>query len=164
MDAVDVILDQWHRERPELDPSSKAITGRIIRLTGIFQGAYHDAFAPLGITDADYGMLVSVRRAGAPFEVTPTELARLQMMTSGGMTAAIDRLERRGLLARRPNPDDRRGSLVRLTEEGRRVVEAAMELQVDVEHRLVDALTKKERAALVTTLRKLLLSIDTPLP
>lgn len=159
-DAVDAIVEQWHRERPELDASAKEITGRIVRLGGIFQQAFRDAFAPLGITDGEYGVLATLRRAGAPFELTPTELARHRMMTSGGMTAAIDRLERKGLAVRTPNPADRRGSLVRLTDEGRRVVDEAMARHVEVEHQLVEALSGKERDALRALLRALLVSVD----
>src|SRR5690606_7234824 len=115
-----------------------------VRLAGIFQQAYRDAFAPLGISDGEYGVLATLRRAGAPFALTPTELARHRMMTSGGMTAAIDRLERKGLATRTPNPADRRGSLVRLTDDGRRVIDKAMALHVEVEHRLVAALGRPE--------------------
>ena len=132
-DAVDAIVEQWRRERPDLDPSAKHITGRIIRLGGIFQQVYGAAFDALGINETDYGVLAPLRRAGPPFELTPTELARQRMMTSGGMTAAIDRVERKGLVTRAPNPADRRGSLVRLTDEGRRVIDAAMERHAEVE-------------------------------
>jgi aminoglycoside phosphotransferase len=108
-DAVDVIVEQWRRERPDLDPSAKEITGRIIRLASLFQQANADAFEPLGLNEGDYGVLAPLRRAGVPHELTPTELARHRMMTSGGMTAALDRLERKGFVARVPNPAGRRG-------------------------------------------------------
>jgi DNA-binding MarR family transcriptional regulator len=159
-DAVDEIIAQWRRERPELDASAKEVAGRIIRLTGLFQQAYGEAFAPLGITEGEYGILAPLRRAGEPFELTPTELARQRMMTSGGMTAAIDRLERKGLVARSPNPADRRGSLVRLTDEGRRVIDEAMARHVDVEHRLVAVLSPADRDHLSALLRTLLLAVD----
>lgn len=161
-DAVDAIVEEWHRERPDLDPSAKGITGRVVRLAGLFQAAYGTAFEPLGITEADYGILAPLRRAGKPFELTPTELARHKMMTSGGMTAAIDRLVRKGLLVRAPNPADRRGSLVRLTPEGRRVVDRAMKLHVEVERSLVSALGERDRDRLVALLRRLLVSVDDP--
>ena len=106
---MDAIVEQWHRERPDLDPSGKQITGRLVRLSGLFQMAQHAAFEPLGINEADYGILAPLRRAGEPFTLTPTELARQRMMTSGGMTAAIDRVEKKGLVTGEPNPSDRRG-------------------------------------------------------
>jgi DNA-binding MarR family transcriptional regulator len=161
-DAVDAIVAQWHRERPDLDPSAKEITGRIIRLAGHFQDVSAVTFAPLGITDAEYGVLAPLRRAGEPFALTPTELARTRMMTSGGMTALIDRVERKGLVAREPNPADRRGSLVRLTSDGRRVIDAAMEHHAAAEHECIAALDPKERKQLVALLRKLLTTMDTP--
>jgi DNA-binding MarR family transcriptional regulator len=157
---VDAIVDQWHRERPELDTSAKEITGRIVRLSGLIQQAHAVAFTPLGINDKDYGILVALRRVGAPYELTPTELARQRMMTSGGMTAAIDRVERKGLVARAPNPADRRGSLVRLTDEGLAVVDAAMVHQIESERALVSSLPAEDRDRLVTILRSLLLAVD----
>lgn len=159
-DAVDRIVAQWRRERPDLDPRAKHVTGRVIRLGSLFRAAYADAFAPLGLNDGDYGVLATLRRAGAPHRLTPGDLARQQMMTSGGMTAAVDRLERKGLVTRRANPDDRRGSLVELTGEGLRVVDRAMELQAESEARLVHVLSASERRTLEELLRKLLLDVD----
>jgi len=159
-DAVDAIVDEWRRERPELDPSAKHITGRIVRLASLFQQSYGDAFAEIGLQNGDYGVLAALRRAGVPFQLTPTDLARHRMMTSGGMTAAIDRLERKGLVARLPNPSDRRGNLVKLTDDGRRIVDAAMNVHADVEHRLVAGLDEHECEALQQLLRKLLTSVD----
>ena len=160
VDAVDAIVEQWHRERPDLDPSAKPVTGRIIRLAGLFQQAYGQAFAPMGINEADYGILAALRRVGAPFELTPTELARQRMMTSGGMTAAIDRVERKGLAARAPNPTDRRGSLVRLTDEGVRIIDEAMARHVEVERELVAALAPDEAEHLAGLLRRVLLAVE----
>ena len=159
-DAVDAIIEQWRRERPDLDPSAKAVTGRVVRLAGIFQGAYEEAFVPLGLVGGDYGVLVALRRTGAPHRLTPTDLARQRMMTSGGMTAAIDRLARKGLVTRRPNPDDRRGSLVELTAAGRAAVDDAMARHTEVEQALVAGLSDSERVDLESLLRKLLLSVD----
>jgi DNA-binding MarR family transcriptional regulator len=160
-DAVDAIVQEWRRERPDLDPSAKEIAGRVIRLAGLFQQAYSETFSPLGLNDGDYGVLAPLRRSGEPFELTPTELAKHRMMTSGGMTAALDRLERRGLVVRVPNPNDRRGSLVRLTSSGREVIDVAMEQHVVTEQRLVAGLSALERSELATLLRKLLHAAET---
>jgi len=160
-DAVDRIIEQWRRERPDLDPSAKGVTGRITRLRNIISDRYaSDAFAPHGLTGGDYGILAALRRVGAPHELTPTELTRQQMVTSGGMTAMLDRLERKGWIERVPNPNDRRGVLVRLTAEGKAVVDAAMVDHAATEHALVEALTPKEREQLSALLRKLLRSLD----
>jgi len=159
-DAVDLIVEQWRRERPDLDPGAKEVTGRVIRLASLFQQSYGDVFEPLGLKDGDYGQLAALRRAGAPFELTPTELAKQLMMTSGGMTAAIDRLERKGFVVRVPNPADRRGSLVRLTESGRDVIDEAMRQHAGTEHQLVSALDAQEQAQLRELLHKLLRAVD----
>jgi DNA-binding MarR family transcriptional regulator len=159
-DAVDVIVGQWARERPELDTSAKHVTGRIVRLAAFFQQAFGESSRTVGLENADFGILAPLRRSGVDNPLTPTELARRQMMTSGGMTAALDRLERRGLIERVPNPADRRGSLVRLTDEGREAIDAAVELQADVERRLVEPLSPTEVNQLVDLLRRLLLAAD----
>jgi DNA-binding MarR family transcriptional regulator len=159
-DAVDATVEQWQEERPDLDPSAKEITGRIIRLSGLFQQAYHDGFETLGLSDKDYAILAPLRRAGPPFALTPTELARQRMMTSGGMTAAIDRVERKGLVTRSPDPADRRGSLVQLTDGGRRLIDDAMARHVEIEHSLVAALDANERQELQSLLRRLVLATD----
>jgi DNA-binding MarR family transcriptional regulator len=160
LDRVDLIMDEWLRERPDLDASAKAVTGRIVRLASLFQQAYTASFEPLGVNEGDYGVLAPLRRAGAPYELTPTELAKHRMMTSGGMTAALDRLERRGLVERLPNPADRRGSLVRLTDAGRKTIDDAMEEHVRTEAGLLAGLDDGERAQLSALLRKLLGTID----
>jgi DNA-binding MarR family transcriptional regulator len=160
-DKLDVIVEQWRRERPDLDPTAKEVTGRIIRLASLFQQAYSDTFGPLGLNDGDYGVLAPLRRAGAPNQLTPTELAKHRMMTSGGMTAALDRLERKGFVRRIPNPADRRGSLVQLTDTGRKVIDEAMTQHVLSEQRLVSGLDAHERAQLRVLLRKLLQTVDT---
>jgi DNA-binding MarR family transcriptional regulator len=159
-DAVDRIVEQWGRERPDLDTSAKEVTGRIVRLAGLFQQAWGAAFEDLGISDADFGVLAPLRRCGAPFQLTPTELARQKMMTSGGMTAAVDRLERRGLVRRVPNPNDRRGSLVQLTDEGCAVIDAAFDRHTEVEHRMVAGLSAAQRGDLEALLRALLGSLE----
>jgi DNA-binding MarR family transcriptional regulator len=159
-DAIGRLVAAWRKERPDLDPSAKEITGRIIRLASMFQESYRECFEPLGLNEGDYGVLSPLRRAGAPYELTPTELARHRMMTSGGMTAAIDRLERKGLVERVPNPTDRRGSLVRLTDAGRSVVDEAIGGQVVAESRLVSVLDPDEQAQLRALLHKLLAELE----
>jgi DNA-binding MarR family transcriptional regulator len=161
-DALDHIVEQWHLERPELDTAYKEVTGRIIRLADFIQQSYARAFEPLGITETDFGILVPLRRAGEPYQLTPTELARQRMISSGGATAAIDRLERRGLVRRLPNPADRRGSLVRLTDEGLRVVDDAMARNVEADRALLRDLPVAQRDELAALLRAALLAVEGP--
>src|SRR6478752_2915710 len=140
-DAVDAIVEQWRTERPDIDPSAKHVTGRIVRLAWLFQAEFErikgGVFGHYGLKETDFGVLSPLRRSGEPFELTPTELARHRMITSGGMTAALDRLEAKGMVVRVPNPHDRRGSLVRLTELARELIDASMEIHAEVEHKLV---------------------------
>jgi DNA-binding MarR family transcriptional regulator len=164
LDAVDAIVQQWRDQRPDLDPSAKHITGRIVRLAVLFQAEFERikgaAFEQHGLKETDFGVLSPLRRAGEPFELTPTELARHRMITSGGMTAALDRLEDKGMIVRVPNPNDRRGSLVRLTDRGREVIDASMELHAEVEQQLVAALNEQDAADLQRILRKLLIATE----
>lgn len=163
-DGVDAIVQQWLTERPDLDSSGKHVTGRIVRLAFLFQQVFERdkqrAFSEHGLKESDFGVLSPLRRVGEPFELTPTELARHKMITSGGMTAALDRLEAKGMIVRVPNPNDRRGSLVRLTERGREVIDASMELHAEVEQKLVAPLNEQERADLQRLLRKLLIATE----
>ncbi|WP_436794695.1 MarR family winged helix-turn-helix transcriptional regulator [Actinospongicola halichondriae] len=158
---MDRIVAQWRRERPDLDPSAKEVTGRLIRLADAIGHRNADVLGPLGLTGAQYGVLSALRRAGEPYELNPTELARNQMMTSGGMTPVIDALERAGLVARRANPDDRRSRLVALTPDGLSRIDEAMEVHAATEHECVAGLTKTDQRKLVELLRKLTLAMGT---
>ena len=160
IDQVDRFIEAWAVELPDLDTSAKHVTGRIVRLAALFQQAFGESHATVGIDNPDFGVLAALRRAGPDCTLTPTELAHRRMMTSGGMTAAIDRLARRGLVERLPNPADRRGSLVRLTDEGRSIIERAAALQADVEKRLVTSLDEDEVDQLTDLLRRLLVDVD----
>jgi DNA-binding MarR family transcriptional regulator len=159
-DRVDRIIEQWRRERPDLDPAAKGITGRVVRLGDIVQARLGAVLEPLGLRDGDYGLLSALRRAGDPFELSPTQLRRHLVITSGGLTLQLERLERAGHVRRRPNPDDGRGILVRLTPEGRDLVDQAMTRHAELEHELVAGLTDQEQATLVTLLRQLLGDLD----
>ena len=161
-DAVDAILDQWRELRPDTDVTAKAVTGRLIRLASLVQRRFADVFEPLELNGTTYGVLVALRRAGGRDGLTPSALTKELMVTSGGMTPIIDRLERSGLVERVPNPADRRGWLVRLTAAGRKVVDRAMDGHVEAEHEVVSALTRQERADLARLLRKLLVAVEGP--
>src|SRR4051794_13429755 len=163
-DTVDEIVAQWRAERPDLDPDAKHITGRIVRLAWLFHSEFERTkgagFGKHGLRETDFGVLSALRRSGEPYELTPTELARHRMITSGGMTAALDRLEAKGMIVRLPNPNDRRGSLVRLTEQGRELIDGSMVLHAQVEHLLVAPLDEQDAKELERLLRKLLIGTE----
>ncbi|HEX2127862.1 MAG TPA: MarR family transcriptional regulator [Solirubrobacterales bacterium] len=155
-DRVDALIDQWRRERPDLDPAVMGTVGRILR-AGTFLGAELDRFAAeqgLGRGEAD--VLLTLRRAGKPYRLSPTALSRSLLVTPGGMTSRLDRLEREGLIRRLPDPDDRRAIEVELTPSARRKVDALLPHHIANEERLLAPLTKRDRAELDRLLGKLL--------
>jgi DNA-binding MarR family transcriptional regulator len=161
-DSVDLIAAQWRRERPDLDPSPMEVIGRVSRLAALLQPELGRVFARFGINGGDFDVLATLRRAGSPFRLTPGELARSTMVTSGGMTKRLDRLEASGLVRREPDPDDRRGALISLTDEGRALVDRAVEEHLANEERLLAGLPPARRGQLASLLRDLVLAVEGP--
>jgi DNA-binding MarR family transcriptional regulator len=158
-DRIDRFVEDMRRELPHLDPGYAEVLGRIERLNTLHHAATLHAYTRrYGLSAAEFDVLLALRLAGAPFEQSPTALANAMIVTSGGMTARLDRLEGAGLVTRGPRPADRRGSLVRLTERGRDLVETSIADAVPREARLLDALTVPERRELARLLKKLLLA------
>ncbi|GHJ40688.1 MarR family winged helix-turn-helix transcriptional regulator [Streptomyces sp. TS71-3] len=154
-DAVDLIIDQWHRERPELDPSPMHVIGRITRLHWALDERLSRVFESFDLGRGEFDVLGTLRRSGPPYELTAGDLRGSTMVTSGAVTKRVDRLERAGLVSRRAAEDDGRGRLIRLTERGRELIDAAVEQHVKNETRLVAGLTAEEQDALTHLLRKL---------
>ncbi len=159
-DAVDRILGQWAVERPDLDASPMGIFGRLSRGAKMLDRSLAGTFAEFGLNGGEFDVLATLRRSGEPYSLTPTELFRSMMLSSAAMTNRIDRLEGRGLVERSPDPDDRRGVRITLTEEGLDLVNRAVEAHVKGEHGLLGALSAQERESLAGLLRKLLISIE----
>ncbi len=158
MDEIDRIVDQWNRERPDLDASPTHTLQRITRLSLLQGVSFARVFAPYGISFGEYLVLAALRRAGPPYRMNPTSLFNAVILSSGAMTNRLDRLEAMGLVERQPDPADRRGRLVALTDRGRELVDAAVVDHLDNEHRLLGALDSEEREQLAELLRKLLSS------
>jgi DNA-binding MarR family transcriptional regulator len=156
-DAVDRITAQWRRERPDLDPAPMGVVGRISRISTLIQRELEVVFAEHGLAGAEFDVLATLRRAGP---LTPGELGRSTMVTSGGMTKLLDRLESRDLVRRAPDPRDRRGKLIALTRDGRSLVDRAVEQHLENEERLLADLSTAKRARLAALLRELLVSLD----
>jgi len=161
-DAVDTILAQWLRERPDLDPSPIGVIGRLSRVSQHIDLALQRNHATLGITPGEYDVLASLRRAGPPYRLTPTMLYQTLMLSSGAMTNRLDRLEQAGYVERLPDPDDRRGRLVQLTAAGVAFVDHAVEVHLRNEERLLAALSAEQREQLSSLLRHWLLSFEEP--
>jgi DNA-binding MarR family transcriptional regulator len=158
MDEVDRIVDQWNRTRPELDVSPTHTLQRITRLSLLQGVSFARVFAPYGVSFGEYLVLAALRRAGPPYRMNPTRLFNAVILSSGAMTNRLDRLEAMGLVERLPDPNDRRGRLVALTDRGRQLVDAAVVDHLQNEERLLGALDAGEREQLAGLLRKLLLS------
>ncbi len=159
-DAVDAIAAQWARERPDLDVRPMLVIGRLHRAGDLLDQRLRDVFATAGLGNGDFDVLASLRRAGDPFTLSPTELSATMMVTSGAVTKRVDRLERLGLVERRVADDDGRGRLVSLTPAGRRVQEELHPQHLANEDRLLAPLTPSERDQLAGLLKKLLTSLE----
>lgn len=158
-DGVDRILEQWRRERPELDPSPIGVIGRISRLARELEQRLEPVYAEHGLETGWYDVLATLRRSGPPYRLRPTAFAGTLMLTSSGTTKRLDRLERAGLIERAPDPSDRRGVLIALTAAGRERVDAVTEAHLANERRLLAGLTRAEQDELAGLLRALQLSL-----
>jgi DNA-binding MarR family transcriptional regulator len=159
-DAVDVILQQWARERPELDVSPMGPIGRIKRCAALLQQSLDAGFSRFGLSLWEFDVLATLRRSGAPYRLTPTELFSTLMVTSGTMTHRLKRLETSGLVQRIPNEQDARSMLVELTRKGRTLIDRAVEAHVENERRLLAALPAEVLAELDSHLATLLVTLE----
>jgi DNA-binding MarR family transcriptional regulator len=159
-DHVDRVLAQWAVERPDIDASPMSVVSRISRLEKFARKSMETVFAQHGLTPEGFDVLATLRRSGPPYQLTPTQLFQMLMVSSGTMTNRLDRLEQVGYIARLPDPADRRGTLIHLTPEGREVQEKALTDHLANERRLLGGLVPEEQAALASLLRKLLLPLE----
>ena len=159
-DGVDRIIDQWHDQRPDLDTQAMAVFGRIFRLARLAAEGTEKIYATYGIGRPEFDLLATLRRAGDPFELSPGALAASMMLSTGGTTARLDRLEKAGLAARSPSPTDRRGIVVRLTEKGKETVDQAVGAGLAEQQRLLSVLAAPQRSHLEELLRDLLSSLE----
>ena len=159
-DEVDRLVDAWARERPDLDLAPLTVLSRIARIARRLYLARRASFAVHDLEQWEFDVLAALRRAGDPYELTPSALLRQTLVTSGTMTNRVDRLVQRGAVERGPDPSDRRGVLVRLTTDGRVRVDAAFEALLGSERDLLAGLTARRRADLAALLRELTLRVD----
>jgi DNA-binding MarR family transcriptional regulator len=158
-DGVDLILEQWRRERPDLDPSPIGVVGRISRLARELEQRLEPVYREHGLEPGWHDVLATLRRIGPPHRVRPTEFSSALMLTSSGTTKRLDRLEQAGLITREPDPGDRRGTLITLTAAGRRLIDSVTEAHLENERRLLSALGDAEQRRLADLLRKLQLGL-----
>ena len=154
-DQVDQIINQWERERPDVDVSGMALIGRISRLERAIAPLLQRVFSEHGLESWEFDVLATLRRSGSPYEMTAGELVSSMMITSGAVTNRIDRLESRGLIRREKDQDDGRVVRVTLTKDGFEKIEEAVPDHAANELGLIGVLQPEEQEMLATLLRKL---------
>jgi DNA-binding MarR family transcriptional regulator len=159
-DEVDRLVEAWARERGDLDLRPMEVLSRVTRLGHHLDRARRQAFAEHDLEPWEFDVLAALRRAGAPYELSPGRLLRETLVTSGTMTNRVDRLAARGLVERLPDPRDRRGVLVRLTDSGRSTIDGALSGLLDRERALLAALPPADQQRLAALLRTLVLPFE----
>ena len=159
-DAVDRILGQWQRERPDLDASPMGVIGRMARLAKHLDRSIQATVAEFGLNPGEFDVLATLRRSGCPYQLSPTDLFNALMVSSGTMTHRLDQLERAELVTRIPDLSDRRGTLIVLTNKGLTLIEQAVEAHVANAHTILSVLETSERESLMLLLRKLVLAFE----
>jgi DNA-binding MarR family transcriptional regulator len=160
MDAVDKIVAQWNRERPDLDVGPMGLLGRLAKVRSHVARELETEFARHGLNSSSFDVLATLRRAGAPYRLSPSDLMETMMITSGTMTNRIDQLEKAGMVERLDNPEDRRGVIIALTEKGFETVDKTVTDHVANQHRIVAPLDAYERQQLNTLLAKFLAAYE----
>jgi DNA-binding MarR family transcriptional regulator len=155
-DEVDTIVEAWRRERPDLDVAPMEVLSRISRLARHLDRVRASAFSAHHLESWEFDVLAALRRSGKPYRLSPGQLLRETLVTSGTMTNRVDRLAARGLVARQDHPDDRRGVLVQLTVAGKDAVDAALAELLAAEREILASLDVMEHDQLTRSLRLLL--------
>jgi len=158
-DHVDRLRRQWARELPGLDTEPMAILGRAFRLGNLVRPSIEATFAGFGLDRGEFDVIASLRRSGPPYRLTPTEMYALLMISSGGLTHRLDRLEKAGLIRREKSPHDGRSVQVMLTEAGAALAEQAFRTDMASERAFLTHLDPGEREMLAGLLRKLIAGI-----
>jgi len=159
-DHVDFVLSQWHAQCPGLDVSPMAVFSRLFRLHTLAAREADTAFRQHGLHQGEFDVLATLYRSGPPHTLNPQALVSALLLSSGAMTHRLDRLEQAGLLAREPNPDDRRSVMVSLTPQGLRVTKAVLGDYLAELEQLLAPLAAPDRKQLATLLRRLLAAHD----
>lgn len=154
-DRIDSLVAEWARARPQTKVEAIQIVGRIIWLGRRYEDAVAAMLWDPSLSYSDYDVIATLRRAGSPYELTPTELGRRVLLSSGGITACLKRLEDRGLISRRTVPEDRRRLLARLTPKGFEVIDAFVDKRFEAASEALSNLAGDEIAVLEQLLRKL---------
>jgi DNA-binding MarR family transcriptional regulator len=156
-DSVDRIIEAWARSDPRVDARPLEVVGRLLLCAGYLERAIAAALDPFGLSFGDFDVINTLRRRGEEQGTKPRDLARSSLVTSGAMTSRLDRIERAGLVARTPDPTDRRGVLVHLTERGERLAEESLQAVIEADESFLEPLNQRQRDSVAATLKLLLL-------
>lgn len=159
-DEVDRLVEAWNAERPDLDVRPLQVLSRVSRLARHLDRARRAVFTAHDMESWEFDVLTALRRAGAPYQLSPGRLLRATLVTSGTMTNRIDRLTAAGLVERHPDPQDKRGVQVRLTRAGLTRVDATFADLLNREHAILEGLSPEQRDVLADLLRTLLIPFD----
>ncbi len=160
VDIIDHLVSDWKRERPELDASAMQIVGRILKLGKILERRAGLALKENNIHYTDLDVLATIRRSGKPYQLTPKELMKSVLITSGAMTTLLDRLTKLDLIFRANDPKDGRIKLACLTNKGKGIIDKAIEIRFKEAKESVNVLNNAEHAQFSALLKKLLFSLD----
>ncbi|GAA5032733.1 MarR family winged helix-turn-helix transcriptional regulator [Microbacterium fluvii] len=161
-DRVAEIQAAWRRERPDLDPAPQGVIGRLHRVAIELTARLVTVYAEFGLSEGEFDVLATLRKAGSPYELLAGDLAGRTLVTTGGLTKRVDRLESRGLVERRTGDGDARRRAVRLTAHGRDLIDRAFEAHLANEQRLLDDLGTADAAAIEPILARWLTLLDEP--
>ena len=161
-DTTDRVLSGWETTRPDLAVGALQVTARLSRIGPLLARRQEEVFERFGLSRGEVGALSALRISGPPYQLSPTRLAKGLMLSSAGITSRIDRLERRGLVRRLDDPDDRRGVIIELTDEGRAVVDEAVAALAVSDRQLLDRLDPQEVEQLEDLLRTVLALLELP--
>lgn len=161
-DEVDGLVEAWRTQRPDLDTEPLQVLSRVSRLARHLDRARRTVFTEHELEPWEFDVLAELRRSGPPYELTPGRLLRATLVTSGTMTNRIDRLASADLVRRFPDPADKRGVLVRLSDDGRERVDAALTALLSYEESILGDLARADRELLASLLRSVLAPLDEP--
>ena len=154
------LVEQWTRERPDLDPSPLQVSARLMRVAHLLDTALRPPFAAVGLGNGDFDVLTALRRAGAPYALRPVELSHQMLVTTGAVTKRVDRLAAQGYVDREATADDGRGKLVRLTPAGLELVDRMIAEHLATLDSLLGTLDPTERETLAELLSRLAVSLE----
>ena len=156
MDAIDRVVSQWAKERPELDTEPMAIMGRLMKIAKHMENHVAELHKRYDLKMGEFDVLATLRRSGQPYRLTPSELISSMMLTSGAMTNRLDKLEKKGLIAREHSKEDRRSVTVELTAKGFELIDSLIEQHLQAQHELMGSLSSAEKGQVNQALKLLL--------